>query len=321
MTIPQKAAVPSPDTVLKQAHLKIERLQNRLSAKTSDLTRTKEMLAHSLKQISLMVAEREETMAEMRDLTQTLAGDQAALVSLLTGIIESKSGHLRGHSEKVADISVFIAREEALPDGAVRDIETAARLHEIGKLFLPDAVWAKAEKDLTERDRDLLSQHPVKGAALLGKISGFKKAAQIIRHVHEKVNGMGFPDGLKQRDIPIGARIIAAANIYDRLVYRSTEGDANKALAVIEHKVGSALDGQMVFHLYRFAEKHPKRDAEKIKVVDLFDLQPGMELAAGIFTLGGAKLLPVDTVLTDETIRQVAHYAKGEPVRETVFIK
>jgi len=311
----------SSDKKMRKAHLQIDELKKGLEETAGELGRTKEMLAHSLKQISMMVAERERTSKEVAQLNQIQDENFHALVSILSDAIESKFRYRRGHSKKVAEISVFLAREENLPEEAVRNIETAALLHEVGKLSLPDELAAKDAGEYTRIEKDLLINHPAAGASLLKKFAGFKKVAHIIRHIHEKVNGNGVPDRLRQSDIPIGSRIIAAANIFDHLVHRKTESDARKAFEVIEDKVGSSLDGKFVFYLQKFSEKYPRSDAEKPRSMNLFELESGMELAAGIFTLGGAKLLPVNTVLTDESIRQVAQYAKGEPVMETVFIK
>jgi len=311
----------SSDKKLRKAHLQIDALKKGLEETAGELGRIKEMLAHSLKQISMMVAERERTGNEVARLNQIQEDSFHALVSILSDAIESKLRYRRGHSKKVAEISVFIAREEKLPQEAVRDIEAAALLHEVGKLSLPDELAAKEAGEYTRMEKDLLINHPVAGASLLKKFPGFKKMAQIIRHIHEKINGNGVPDGLRQGDIPLGSRIVAAANMFDQLAHRESGGDVWKAFKFVEDEVGASLDGQLIRHLHKYTEKYPMQDAEKLKAMNLFELQPGMELAAGIFTLGGAKLLPVNTVLTDETIRQVAHYAKGEPVMETVFIK
>ena len=85
--------------------------------------------------------------------------------------------------------------------------------------------------------------------------------------------------------------------------------------------IGNRLDATIVFHLHKYANTFPVTDMDRAKVFKLHELKPGMALAAGIYSLSGAKLLPVDTVLDEDTICQIASYAKAEPIEETVFIK
>jgi hypothetical protein len=156
---------------------------------------------------------------------------------------------------------------------------------------------------------------------LLAQISGFEEVALIIRHFHEYYDGTGTPDNLEKNDIPIGSRIIALANLVENLVYRQTDLETKKAFEIIEENMGSKYDPTLNNLIHVYVLEHPADEAPPVRELRLLELEPGMELAGGIFTVNGTKLLPIGTVLTEAAIKQVVQYNKLEPVAETVYIK
>jgi len=300
---------------------RLQRYKKELGKKNAILAREKKMLQNSLKQIQLMSEERERAGKELRELYKLQKIYVYGLIDLLSSMIESKRQYHQGHSKKVSEISGFIATHMDLPRHDIQTIKIASLLHEIGKLSIPDDLSMKNPDDYTPKEIALLSRHPVQGADLLNKFAGFKKVAKLIRHFHEHVDGSGVPDNLRGDDIPLGSRIIAAANVFDNLVYRKKNGSADDAFQIMDEMTGSKLDSTIVFHLNKYVEKHPVKDTDRITSVKLYDLKPGMKLAAGIYSLGGAKLLPINTELTEEYINQLANYHKKDPIGETAFIK
>jgi putative nucleotidyltransferase with HDIG domain len=300
-------------------HLK--RYKRELEQKHLALQKEKTILQNSLQQISLMAHEREETHRRLKQLFAVQEDTFTHLTTLLAGIIESKRQYHRGHSKKVAEIATFIARQFGLSREEVRSIHIAALLHELGKLSVPDDLALKNPATYTQQEKDLLIQHPLKGAAMLQKLGGFEKIARIIRHTHEHVDGSGVPDGLKGDQIPIGSRIIEAAGIYDNLVYRTQGICAADAMARIEDKIGTRLDPAVVRHLTQYAARHPPDEKERIREVSLYELQPGMILACGICTSRGMKLLPAATEMTAAAISQLTHYHQIDPIEEIVFVR
>lgn len=292
-----------------------------LEKKNTALTEEKEMLENSLKQISLMVEEREKTNKKLAHANQSHEKDIGSLIAILSDIIESKRQYHRGHSKKVAEISVFIARALALSETQIRDIEIAALLHELGKLTIPEDLAMKNPENYTQSEMDFLVQHPTKGAKILEKFTGFENIAEIIRHFHEHYDGSGYPDNLRGHDIPIGARIVAAANLFDNLLFRKKDGNAAATFSVLDDQMGARFDPAIGHYLHQYAHAHPPDETAKTQEIRLYELEPGMTLAAGIYTLSGAKLLPIDTVLTESAISQLANYNKTEPIKDTVFVK
>lgn len=306
---------------LAKAFSHLKRYKTELEKKHAALKKEKRILQNSLKQISLMAREREETHRRLEKLYEVQEGNFTNLTTLLAGIIEGKRQYHRGHSKKVAEIATFIAQQLKLPGDEIRSIRTAALLHELGKLSIPDELAMKNPEEYSRQEKDLLMQHPLKGAAMLEKFTGFEKIAQIIRHSHEHVDGSGVPDGLKGGQIPIGSRIIEAAGIYDNLVYRTKGGLVADAMARIEEEIGTRLDPSVVRHLHQYAAQNPVDEGERIREISLYELQPGMILASGIFTSRGIKLLPINTEITAESLSQITHYHKIDPIEEIVFIR
>jgi HD-GYP domain-containing protein (c-di-GMP phosphodiesterase class II) len=128
-----------------------------------------------------------------------------------------------GHCERAARYAVLLAERLSLPDPERRDLELAARLHDIGKVAIRPAVLDK-KGPLTEEERATLRQHPDRGASFLAGVPQLQRVQQSIRHHHEKYDGTGYPDGLRGERIPLGARILAIADAYDVLTSRGISG-------------------------------------------------------------------------------------------------
>ncbi|OQY12487.1 MAG: hypothetical protein B6I31_03075 [Desulfobacteraceae bacterium 4572_19] len=289
-----------------------------------DLSRTlskeKELLYNSLKQITLMVKEREEKNKELVELNKFYHNNRQSLVSVLTEIITSRGGLHREHSKKVAEIAVFIAREQKLSSKDIDNIQTAALLHEAGLLLLPEVQMEECINDFAPKMMEGVIQHPVKGSALLEIITGFEDVAKIIRHIHEHADGTGYPDGFKRRKIPIGSRIISVANFFDTLAYRKRKFSVADVLKMIDREVGSKFDANIVYQLRRYINRYPEQISDRTVEINLYALKQGMKLAAAIFTIHGAMLLPEGTILSEESLNRILQYDKVDPLKEMVFI-
>ena len=310
---------------LEKALIYAKSYKRELEKQNSKLENEKKLLENSLKQISLMAEERERTNKELKVVNRERESDLNSIIKLLAKVIDARRKHRRGHAKKVSEISVFIAEELRLPAQEIKQIEIAALLHEIGLLSISDAFAAKQPEEYNEQDLQFLVNHPVSGALLLEDFTYFKEIAKIIRHYHECSDGSGVPDGLKRDAIPIGSRIIAIADRYDIMVYRNpnsrTLGIIDVALSKIENDVGVKYDPKVFHVLHKYANLNPVEESDKTRELKIYELEPGMKLASGIFTEKGAKLLPKNTVLTEENISRIVQYSKSETLEETVFVK
>ncbi len=146
---------------------------------------------------------------EMHDGTRQLLESMADAVDL-------RDAYTGGHSRRVTAYSEAILRALNLAGPEVDLVLTSARVHDIGKIGIPDAVLHKPGP-LTPEERAVMERHPVDGATLLKRYGDFARGVAIVRHHHERWDGEGYPDGLKGTEIPFGARVIAVADSFDAM--------------------------------------------------------------------------------------------------------
>ena len=175
-----------------------------------------------------------------RSICQSLLG--------LANALEAKDPYTRGHSERVGAWGGRLATALRLPPAEVETIVQAGLLHDIGKIGVPEAVLRK-RAPLAQDEWTLMRQHPVIGAQIVAPFEFFAGGALVIRHHHERWDGTGYPDGLMTRAIPLGARVVAVADVYDALTsdrpYRAALS-RDAALAYLAAEAGQTLDADVV---------------------------------------------------------------------------
>ena len=188
-----------------------------------------------------MVKERTKQLSDANDdLRRLFTGSMKALAQAL----EAKDEYTQGHSARVAEESVNIARRLSLPDAEIQRIWLAGYLHDIGKIGISEAVLNKPGK-LNEEEWDLIKQHPVVAGKILGPIPELSDIIDIIVHHHERYDGSGYPDGLEGSSIPLGARILSVADAYDALTSRRSYREAlarDEAYRILEDAGGTQFD-------------------------------------------------------------------------------
>lgn len=137
----------------------------------------------------------------------------------LVNALEARDQYTCGHSTRVASIAGIVARSVLDSPADIAEIELAARLHDIGKVAVPDRVLDKPA-GLTADETALMDTHPLVGASILQPIEPLHHVATIIRAHHEQWNGHGYPDGLQGEQIPVGSRILALADTFDAMTSR-----------------------------------------------------------------------------------------------------
>ncbi|HRA48320.1 MAG TPA: HD-GYP domain-containing protein [Thermomicrobiales bacterium] len=189
-------------------------------------------------------------------LTETLdrvAYSAPQALEALVATVERKDPHLKGHMRRVCELSVAIADDLRMTDASVRAIGYAALLHDVGKLGLPPSILHKPGR-LTDAEFVVLQQHPGRGFDLVAPIESLRIAAPAVRWHHERLDGRGYPDGLDGREIPIEARVLAVADVWDALtsdrVYRVAMSPT-QAWAILAAERGTALDQECVDALAR----------------------------------------------------------------------
>ncbi len=152
------------------------------------------------------------------------------LVMVLTRALDYYDVYTRGHSERVARYSLRIAERLRLDVETSRKIYWAGYIHDIGKIFVPQAVLNK-NGFLNGEEYEIVKIHPVKSEELILQMEGLEEEAKIVRHHHERWDGKGYPDGLAGEDIPLGSRILSIADAFDAM---TTERPYRRALTLSE---------------------------------------------------------------------------------------
>jgi HD domain len=139
-----------------------------------------------------------------------------ATVAALIQAVETKDHYTRGHSERVSSGSILIARQLGLRDDKVQALRYAGMLHDVGKMGVPTRVLQKQGR-LTVPEADAVRAHPARGLEMLGDIEFLQEALGGIYHHHERMDGKGYPLGLKGMEIPEFARVIMVADAFDSM--------------------------------------------------------------------------------------------------------
>ena len=166
----------------------------------------------------------------------------ASITSLIVAL-EARDHYTRGHSESVSLLVSEMGSQMGLAQEEIDSLGIAGRLHDIGKIGIPDHILLKPGR-LTEAEFAIIKEHPLTGAHILGSIPSIQGLIPVIRHHHERFDGRGYPDGLRGSKIPLWARMTAVADTYDALTsdrpYRKGMSQG-KALSIIEDVRGTQL--------------------------------------------------------------------------------
>jgi putative two-component system response regulator len=172
----------------------------------------------------------------------------ASAVESIVLALQAKDEDTEDHSRRVARYATSIAMTLALPEEEVENIRLAALLHDIGKVGTSDRILHKPGK-LTDDEEAQIKSHPLVAASILEPIAPLRGIIAYIKHVHEAYDGRGYPSALKGEEIPLGARIIAVADVFDAMSsprpYRPAWG-TEAALAHVKEQAGKQFDPVVV---------------------------------------------------------------------------
>lgn len=176
-------------------------------------------------------------------------------IAALALAVEARDPYSRGHSDRVCQWAVRIGRSMNLPEKDVLTIRDAARMHDVGKIGISDLILQKQDGPLSGEEYEIMKQHPVIGEKIVAPMKSFDHLRDPVRHHHEKLDGSGYPDGLRGDQISLLTRIITVADIFDALnearPYRAAM-PPEKVKAEFESMVQRGLvDGLVVKHLFK----------------------------------------------------------------------
>jgi HD-GYP domain-containing protein (c-di-GMP phosphodiesterase class II) len=214
--------------------------------------------------------ERAERYAAALELNQTYRGT----VMVLADVVEADDNYTASHCRSVVELSVATADVLGLDQSQRQDLETAALLHDVGKIAIPKEILNKPAK-LTQEEFELMKSHTLEGQALLDRVGGrLARVGQIVRSCHERWDGQGYPDGLRGEEIPLAARIVFCCDAYSAMTtdrpYRAAMRP-EAALAELRANSGTQFEPRVVDAVCEVvaadAAGSPERYADAIRAV------------------------------------------------------
>src|SRR5205814_3734401 len=153
---------------------------------------------------------------ENRELLERTKRGYLSTITSLARTIEAKDPYTGGHTERVADYALMLARELGFGDDELQAVEVGAVIHDIGKIGIPDRILLKPGR-LDSDEFEEMRRHPEISSYILDELDLPKVVRDMARNHHERFDGKGYPDGLKGDQIPLAARILTVADAFDAM--------------------------------------------------------------------------------------------------------
>ncbi|HEX7255069.1 MAG TPA: HD domain-containing phosphohydrolase [Gaiellaceae bacterium] len=181
-----------------------------------------------------------------KDSRRASAGRQTREV--LLSVLHERDAGLRGHLSAVAQLARAVGERLGVADAELQDLTLVAELHDVGKLAIPDSILSKDEP-LTEDEWVFIHRHPVIGERILSSAPALARISRLVRSTHERMDGMGYPDGLAGEQVPLLSRIVAACDAFHAMIaerpYRPALSEEH-AVAELRRCSGSQFDPAVV---------------------------------------------------------------------------
>ncbi len=194
------------------------------------------------------VAEIGGTAIQRARLHQNLEEAYLQIVLALAGAVDARDTYTSDHSERIAMWAEAVARTMGCRSDEVQVIRRAARLHDIGKIGIPDSILLKPMA-LTEAEWAVMRRHPLIGSEILMSVQRMRGVAKLVRHHQERWDGTGYPDGLMGEEIPLGARILSVVDAYSAITddrpYKHAQTH-DEAVAELRRCAGTQFDPRVV---------------------------------------------------------------------------
>lgn len=309
-----------------------------------------ELLRSEIQQLNTTLEERQKRIDELDALVDNLSTKLATniyeFVDLLAGIVAFQEKFYEGsHSHFVSIKSSEVARYLKFTDEEVWHIRVAGLLHDIGKIGFKDSILAKFPQEMNERETMYYQTHCELGRDLLKKFSEFSIVAELVYQHHEYIDGSGFPQHLKGKQIHPGAQIISIANTFHNLVYKikkevdprmvafasqttlpqgKVEIASNRFLSALNYlhqRAGILFEKQFVNAFIEIMEKERKSLGQKILArVPVHRLEPDMVIFQNYYAPSGLLVAAKGDVITEESRRAIIRLAEFGVIPSNILV-
>lgn len=170
------------------------------------------------------------------------------IVMSMVNMLETYDKYTKGHSMNVSRISIKIAEKLDLEKNDIEKLYWAGFLHDIGKMFIPESILNKPDR-LTSAEYEIMKKHSEYAYEVLNRSENLKDVGNIVLHHHERYDGKGYPNNLKEKEIPLLSRIISVADAYDTIISKRPYKDVmskEKAVHELKNNSGSQFDPEIV---------------------------------------------------------------------------
>ncbi len=269
-----------------------------------------------------------EHLQEICQLKDQLKQSTLASVKVLVGLIEGFDSAAGSHVRRVYTLSKELGEIIGLTKDEIFDIEVASLLHELGKFCIPDSLRFRSYNKLKPGEIELIKQQTVFSQNVLLPSKNMHSAGELIRSHLERYDGSGFPDGIAGEEIPLGARVIGAANAYDTLInskrfdsmVKVSETSASKdALDFMKKSSGTYYDPKIILHLDKAIDDISRRHGREIRV-SVESVTPGYVLSRNIYTSEDKLLLSKDVELTNLQIEKLKTFHYARQIDRSIYV-
>jgi putative two-component system response regulator len=200
---------------------------------------------------------RVKSLLKLKEFTDELETAESVLCSLGLSV-ESRDPYTEGHCERLALHASALGRHLGLDDESVVALRRGGFLHDLGKIAIPDEILKKGS-NLTASEWEIMKQHPLIGENICQPLKSLRRVLPIIRNHHEHSDGSGYPDGLKKQDIPLLARVLQVADVYDALrtvrPYKAALSHEQAAATMREEAMAGLWDQDLVNEFFFMLQK------------------------------------------------------------------
>jgi HD-GYP domain-containing protein (c-di-GMP phosphodiesterase class II) len=182
------------------------------------------------------------------DMARHVKGFYVGMLRAMAKTLESRDAFLVGHDQRVAEYAARCAQAVRLSPEEIENVRLAAQVQNLGLIAVPDSILQNTGR-LSAQEYEILKMHPLKGAEILSQVQAFRGMVPLVIAHHERFDGTGYPHGIRGKDIPIGARILAVADAFDAMISQQRHRppvSPEEAVAELKKMAGTQFDPEVV---------------------------------------------------------------------------